>query len=116
MTLIDVLRIFTIQLGVMMIVITILIVVRYAMLHRAAPNAGPHLLPLHVATIAAAFIVLAAFGIAEIVLRIGEPATWRTPVLFIGYSLANVAQSVMYSAVKAHAEAAGEGPPPRRMA
>lgn len=110
MTAADISRILTIELGIMMIVITTLIVIRHTQLNRIDPREGPHLLPLHVATIAASFVVLACSGMVELVLRIGESWTWRIPVLFLGFGLANIAQAVMYSVVKTHLESVREKP------
>lgn len=100
MTATDVFRILTLQLGVIMIVLTVIIVIRYARMLKATPRIVPRLLPIHVATIASSFIVLASSGMAEIILRFGEPATWRVPVLFLGFALANVAQASMYHVIK----------------
>ena len=97
----DVVRIFVIVLGTLVILTTLSIVVVYSHVHRTTAPAGPRFLPHHVGAIAASFIMLAVYGMAEMVARLGEPLTWRSPTLLVAFSLANVAQAIMLNVVRA---------------
>lgn len=96
----DMLRLLTVVLGGIMIVTTVAVVSSYAHLVRVTHRVGPRFLPWHVAAIAAAFILLASQGIAEMVSRLGEPLNWRAPILIAAFSLANIAQSLMFNVVR----------------
>ena len=100
MSVADMLRILTIVLGSLMVLTTFAVVSSYAQLVRVTHRTGPRFLPWHVATIAAAFILLSTFGIAEMTTRFGEPLTWRPPLLITAFSLANIAQSLMFNVIR----------------
>lgn len=106
--LIDVFRILTIQMGLAMIVTTVLIVVRFSQANRITPRAGGFL-PLHVATIALAFIIFAASGVAETIGRLGHHRiVWQSFALFTGFMISNIAQAAMYAVVKARMQTVQE--------
>lgn len=105
----NVLRVITISLGAVMIIMTLCVVVVYDYAVRVTDRPGTRFLPTHIVTIAASFIVFTAGGIAEMAGRFGQPVTWRLPLLTVAFILATIAQSAMFTVVRAQVREARRG-------
>lgn len=51
----------------------------------------------HITSISLSFICVGAVAMDNIVDRIGDPVTWRAPVLFVGMVLYAAAQTIIFS-------------------
>lgn len=82
-----------------MTVLTLAIVGLHFWLEHSEDWVGPRrFMPIHVATIATAFLIFAALGITGIIFE--DFSSWRTIAWLIAFALSTIAQGAMLDVVK----------------
>jgi len=83
-------------------ILTTGIVGLYAYTFKHTTGLGPRFLPHHVLFIGTAFLLFAGLGIHDMLLRLNGPVTYRLPVWMLAFTLANVAQGMMFGICRAN--------------